>query len=334
MTPNPLVEVLLATHNGERFLREQIESILAQDYGAMRIVARDDTSTDGTAAILAEYAERHGDRFTLLADRQASGAAQWNFLRLMQASSAPYVAFADQDDVWLPGKISSSMRRMQSLQERFGAEVPLLVFSDLRVVDDALGTLHASYWAHEGIEPADISALPRMMLQNVVTGCTALLNRPLVELALRMPREAPMHDYWAALIASAMGHAEPLREVTVLYRQHGGNVVGATAGGKAPAEIAARVMQSSGRREQWRIQQRTIAAFLRVYCDEMPAARRAVLQAFLDCGAARNGVTRTRILLANGFLRRGWMRNLATIWELLRMPPADGSADASGLTGG
>jgi len=316
----PVIEVLLATRTGERFLREQIDSLLGQDYPAVRVLARDDASHDGTAAILSHYAEQVPERFTLLPDRVPSGAAQWNFLRLMRAATAGYVCFADQDDVWLPSKISHSMRVMQGLEKRFGTSVPLLVFSDLRVVDESLHTLHASYWEHERIQPGDIATLSRMMLQNVVTGCTALLNRPLLELALRMPPEAPMHDYWVALIASAMGHAEPLREATVLYRQHGGNVVGATSDGASTAEVAARVMQSSGRREQWKIQQKTISAFLRVYGDQIPAEKRAVLQAFRDCGVSESGFARVRMMMTHGFLRRGLLRNLATAWELLRMP--------------
>lgn len=316
-----VVEVLLATHNGERFLQEQIDSILDQDYPAVRVLARDDASTDGTMMILSRHAEQIPERFTLLPDREPSGGAQWNFLRLMHDSTAPYVCFADQDDVWLPGKVSNSMRAMRSLEGRFGASVPLLVFSDLRVVDEKLDTLYKSYWEHEHIEPDDIATLSRMMLQNVATGCTALLNRPLLELALRMPPEAPMHDYWIALIASAMGHAEPLREATVLYRQHGGNVVGATSGESSAAEVAARVTQSSGRREQWKIQQKTMRAFMRVYGDQVPAKQRDVLQAFLDCGAAMSGIARVWMMIAHRFLRRGLLRNLATAWELLRMPP-------------
>jgi hypothetical protein len=148
-----------------------------------------------------------------------------------------------------------------------------------------------------------------------------MFNRPLLDLALRMPPEAPMHDYWVGLIASAMGHAKPLPEATVLYRQHGGNVVGATSSSATPAEIALRVVRSNGRREHWNIQQKAIAAFLRVYGDEVPPDRRAVLQGFLDCGAARSGWTRVRMLLGRGFLRRGLLRKLATMWEMLRMPP-------------
>ena len=181
VTTPGVVEVLLGTYNGERFLREQIDSILEQDYPSVRILARDDASTDGTMAILSHYAEQAPERFTVLPGREASGGAQWNFLRLMQASEAAFVCFADQDDVWLPDKISRSMRALHDLEARYGADVPLLVFSDLRVVDEELHSLHESYWANEVICADDIHRLPRILQQNVVTGCTATLNRALVK---------------------------------------------------------------------------------------------------------------------------------------------------------
>src|SRR5215467_3608829 len=93
------VEVLLATFNGERFLREQIDSVLAQDYPNLRVLARDDGSTDGTLDILREYQLRFPDRFRLLPIDQPAGSAKGNFLKLMQAASANYLCFCDQDDV-------------------------------------------------------------------------------------------------------------------------------------------------------------------------------------------------------------------------------------------
>src|SRR5271154_4215562 len=105
--PTPLVDVLLATFNGEPFLREQIDSILSQDYEDLSILARDDGSKDGTRGILNEYAEQFPGRFQMLPTGAPTGNAKQNFLELMKASSADYVCFSDQDDVWLPGKVSA-----------------------------------------------------------------------------------------------------------------------------------------------------------------------------------------------------------------------------------
>ena len=223
------VEVLLATLNGERFLREQIESILAQSYGRVRVLARDDGSRDGTAAILAEYARRYPERFRVLDAGEPSGSAKGNFVRLMRAATGEYVCFADQDDVWLPEKVRLSVRAMEELESKRGAQLPLLVFSDLRVVDDDLRTLHPSMWREARLNPQNVHRLERLVGLNVVTGCTMMINGTLLALGRRMPEAATMHDRWLSLLASAMGGAAAISQPTVLYRQHDANVIGAPA---------------------------------------------------------------------------------------------------------
>jgi len=118
MTVPPTIEVLLATYNGARFLREQIESILSQDYQALCILAADDGSQDDTPAILAEYAERFPKRLRVLGGAAPTGSAKANFLRLMHHASEAYVCFSDQDDVWLPSKVRLSLETMQALEQR------------------------------------------------------------------------------------------------------------------------------------------------------------------------------------------------------------------------
>ena len=102
---NPPIQVLLATWNGERFLREQIDSILGQGYQPLTILARDDGSTDRTVTILDEYANLYPDRFRRLSDSAPSGGARSNFIRLIEAAThsgeASYFACSDQDDVWI-----------------------------------------------------------------------------------------------------------------------------------------------------------------------------------------------------------------------------------------
>jgi glycosyltransferase involved in cell wall biosynthesis len=135
------VQVLLATYNGERFLREQIDSILAQTLPGVSILARDDGSNDSTPQILEDYGRRSPDRFRILPTVTPTGSARDNFLALLHASEAPYIAFADQDDVWLPQKLERQMNAMHGLEQRYGTSTPLLVFSDLRVVSDDLTSI-------------------------------------------------------------------------------------------------------------------------------------------------------------------------------------------------
>jgi len=312
------VEVLLATFNGARFLREQIESILAQDYEAVRLLACDDGSHDGTVEILAEYAEKHPDRFRVLTDDEPSGSAKANFLRLMQAATADYVCFADQDDVWLPGKVRRSIEVMKALEEEHGRATPLLVFSDLRVVDDQLKTIHHSMWKQMEIAPESAARLERLIGRSVVTGCTATINRSLLELARQMPEEATLHDRWIGLLAAAMGKTAFLREQTVLYRQHGSNVIGATAPDNSVTGTIVRAQHDAGRRAERRRCEQEAEALLRLHGAEMPKRQSDLLRAYLRSGRSRSAVERVVTTLRYGFFRPGLLRSLALIWDLAR----------------
>ena len=320
-----VVEVLLATYNGERFLREQVESILSQEWPEVRILARDDGSSDGTASLLAEYVARFPECFRMLGGAPVGGA-KGNFLELMGQASAEYVCFADQDDVWLPGKVRRGMEAMRALEARHGLGMPLMTFSDLRVVDEALKTVSESMWAYAEIEPKSALRLERLLGQSVVTGCTMTINRPLLELARRMPEEATMHDRWIALLAAAMGKTAMVREAMVLYRQHGGNVVGAVAPDGSVSGLAARA-QDDGRRAERRRCEAMAEALLRVHGDEIPAGQAALLEAYLRSGRSASGVKRVGITLREGFFRPGVGKTMALLWDLARSSSDAGVAD-------
>lgn len=313
MSSDALVEVLLATYNGERYLEEQIDSILAQDYPNLRVLARDDGSQDGTPAILKQYETRFPDRFRVLRSGHATRSAKDNFLLLMRASDGEYVCLSDQDDVWLPHKVSLIKRSMEHLESTWGKDLPLLVFTDLRVVDDKLETLHESFWKHEKLDPTRIHRFGSLLSQNVVTGCTAMLNRRLVELAGHMPVEAYMHDQWVALLASAMGKATHVDAQTVLYRQHQQNVVGSRERTGSLPELIRRVCNSDMRRSQWRTSQRQAESFLSLHYAQLPVTHREQLLAFLRCGTTRSRLLRTYLLIRHGFLRAGLLEKLATL---------------------
>jgi len=103
----------------------------------------------------------------------------------------------------------------------------MLVNTDLQVVDEQLRVLDDSFWHYQRIHPERLKRLSRVLVQNFATGCTIMINRALADLALPIPAEAMMHDWWLALVATRFGRAEPLPMPTVLYRQHGRNDIGA-----------------------------------------------------------------------------------------------------------
>jgi len=218
------VEILLATYNGEQYLREQLESILNQDYENWIVRACDDASTDRTYNILEEYKEKHPEKFIIKQNEKGFGCAKKNFMNLIKNSSCDYVMCCDQDDVWLSNKISVTLQKMKQSEK---ADMPVLVHTDLKVVDAQLDVLSESFFEHSNFRKQ--FKLNEVLIQNFVTGCTVMMNRPLVELMNRVEDcdEILMHDWIAAVLATSIGKVAFVDTPTMLYRQHAINSVGA-----------------------------------------------------------------------------------------------------------
>ncbi len=224
----PRVAIVLATYNGARHLSEQLESLRGQDFGAWRLYVRDDGSRDGTPELLARAA-REDPRITVLETRENLGVIR-NFGALLgraHADGADVVFMCDQDDVWLPSKVSRALAVLADLERAHGPAAPLLVHSDLRVVDEALAPIHPSFLAYQAIGHEEERPLGVLLVQNFVTGCAAAVNRALLDLALPFPAECLMHDWWLAQCAAARGAIGFVPEPTILYRQHASNQIGA-----------------------------------------------------------------------------------------------------------
>ncbi len=221
------VTILLAAYNGSGFISQQIDSILRQSFPSFRLILSDDGSTDDTPQLLEHYARQHPDKITHYRSGLRFGCAQDHFMHLLeQFQDTPYLMFCDQDDVWHPDKIEKTLAKMRSLEK--DPAVPVLVHTDLRVVDGALQELSPSFCKLSNLDGSR-TGLNHLLIQNVVTGCTVMLNRALAALACRkLPEKAMlMHDWWLAILASAAGKVGFLPEATIDYRQHGSNSVGA-----------------------------------------------------------------------------------------------------------
>ncbi len=200
-----------------------------------------------------------------------------------------------------------------------------MVFSDLRVVDEQLMTIAPSMWARMKIEPESVHRLERLLGQSVVTGCTAMINRAMLEVALAMPEETPMHDRWISLLAAAMGKAVSLPEATVLYRQHDRNVIGAEAPDDSFRGMAGRAQDNRGRRLERLRNERQAEALLRLHGAEMPERTVRLLQAYLRSGRSESALVRVFITLRYGFFRGSLLRDLALLFDLLRAPSSEES---------
>ncbi len=224
---SPRVIIVLSAYNGARYIAEQIESIRAQSRTDWRLVVRDDGSGDDTIRIVEEFSSRD-DRIRLRRDGRGNLGPAASFgvlLEHAEACGADYVALADQDDVWMADKLDRQLTLLGTHQASVGPDHPMLVHSDLALVDHDLRPVHPSFLRHQRLEHVATDPLRRLLVQNFVTGCTVVLNRALLRAVIPIPHVV-MHDWWLALCAAALGSLLFLPEATVRYRQHGANVLG------------------------------------------------------------------------------------------------------------
>jgi glycosyltransferase involved in cell wall biosynthesis len=223
-------DVVIATYNGEQYIQEQIQSI-QQNYGYSEMVARmivvDDGSTDTTLSIVKALAE-HDDKIEWHENQgQSRGAAQ-NFAYGLSLTGENWVALSDQDDVWLPEKLTRFAKRCNALQHAQAAQSPMALFSDKLIVDAHLTVTHNSYFALKRIPYNWHESIEQLAMQNVASGCAMVVNRPLLTLALPLPSNAYMHDWWLVLVAKQFGEVHFINAPLIKYRQHSNNTIGAT----------------------------------------------------------------------------------------------------------
>lgn len=228
LRPRDQVHVLMATYNGDEYLREQLASLESQTYGNWCLTVYDDGSTDDTMEILKSFQEKIGeDRIHICVNIPASGGAKKNFMKLIRENEGPYLMCCDQDDVWHPDKIERSMKRMRRMEKRYGKEEPLLVYSELRVVDEDLKEIAPAF--HPFMNLRTGSDLASELIQNQVTGCTVLFNHTLWKYMQKVEDadRILMHDHVLALTALLFGHMSFIAAPLMDYRQHSSNSVGA-----------------------------------------------------------------------------------------------------------
>lgn len=220
-----MIDILMATYNGERYLGQQIDSILAQSHQDWQLLIRDDGSDDNTKNIIEDYAARYPDKIRLITDNEGHLGLCLNFAKLLEYADNEYIMFSDQDDVWLPNKIELTLETMKEA-EKTHPDKPLLVHTDLKVVDSDLKTIADSMWSYHRIFPDISNNLKDLMIRNVVTGCTAMINKKAKEISMPIPEEARVHDWWIAMNVAKQGKIVSVSTPTVLYRQHSANIIG------------------------------------------------------------------------------------------------------------
>lgn len=219
--PEP-VAVAMCTYQGSRFVEAQLQSLQAQSWPT-RLHISDDASNDDTVARVSTLVREGMD--ALIVQPSNIGYVQ-NFQAAITAaldSGASYIALSDQDDVCHANRIELGMQLMHKLEAAHGNDAPLLVHSDLRLVDAQGEQSHPSFLAFRRYRISTQKNLPVILGENGVMGNTLLMNRALATLCMPFPVTLHVHDYWIALLAELFGHRALLDSPTVDYRLHSHN---------------------------------------------------------------------------------------------------------------
>jgi glycosyltransferase involved in cell wall biosynthesis len=305
------VQCLLATCNGERFLEQQLESILTQEGVQVHIVAADDASTDRTVDVLRSWSRNAP--LTLIGHDRVGGSLP-NFRRLLDVADGCYIAFADQDDVWEKSKLKVLYRSASEKQLA-------LTYSDMSIIDEN-GRVHSdSFFSTNVIDPHR-QRFENILLQNVASGNASMFTGDLLDLVRPIPTQATGHDWWLALVTAAFGRLEYVDQPLVRYRQHQRNQEGSKG---RPLRRARTALQHGHRDVVRRATQRKhqqAAAFKDRYAASLAPDQRSNLDFFLRMRLnARNSLSVIRELRRRNLLYGDWQRN--AIWlgfELMSGP--------------
>lgn len=211
----PLISIAMATYNGEKYLKEQLESIYAQTYENIEVIVCDDRSMDRTVDILDTYHREKGLKYYV--NEENLGFVR-NFEKAINLCTGEYIALADQDDVWLSHKLSTLLENINGYD---------LICSDCKLIDETNSVIHDSFKVFSKMVIPNPTDFRSYIASNVVTGCTAMFKRDLLNLAFPIPKVSPYHDWWLSIVAASNNGMYYLEEPLILYRQHTLNHTGA-----------------------------------------------------------------------------------------------------------
>ncbi len=278
------IAILMATYNGKRYLEKQIESIIWQDFDDWELFIHDDKSTDGTLDIIEKYVRLYPEKIHFMEDciEQGRGARD-SFMWLLEHVESEYYMFSDQDDVWLPHKISITYNRICREEEKTPF-LPIMVYTDLCVADNNCFPTRLSLFQMMKMKPKWFDSFECYRVTNKCSGCTSIINYRVKQCAFPIHPHAYMHDWWIALMAwKNGGRCVSIDVPTLLYRQHISNVCGAPV---------------YGRMNWWRTK---LMSIRRVYTDNLFLYR--FMKDATDCTMAEYMNAKLHVLLYRLFLR-------------------------------
>lgn len=307
------IHIVCSVFNGATYLTPFVQSVQAQTVGNWMLWVRDDGSHDGSVLLLQQLAA-NDERIHLLEVPGNNLGVVRSFNRVLQQvpADARYIMFADQDDVWLPQKIEYTLSAMMLGEQHSGG--PLLVHTDMQVVNQQLEPIAESFWEFARLNP-EATSLQRLLARNVVTGATVMINRALRERIGEIPAGAAMHDWWIACVASAFGSVIAVTTPTMQYRQHRSNTIGARRPGSTASVselpgAAVRAVGQTGRvRKDIDAAARQAGVFLSRFGGALGETDRTFVAAY--AGILDHTFLRRKLDILRLHLQRedGWLKN-------------------------
>lgn len=306
------IEILLASYNGERYIEEQLRSILDQDYERFHILISDDGSTDKTVEIIENFKERYPERIFISEKKKNACGAGENFFDLLECSGADYLMFADQDDFWEKDKIKKTARRMRAMESKYGREMPILIHSDLKLANQKLQLMHPSMHKNMHMRP-HCKDIRHLLVENNITGSTVMINAAMRKIFLR-PKNYVLHDWWLGLLAAFLGKISYIDESLVIYRQHESNVMGAKNAYTLKA-FWKRLFREEKVRENYRKIFAQAGELLQLHGGELPSDKKEILQTFIKL-EKMSRKDKIKSIIKNRFFKSGI---LMTFGEMLNI---------------
>ena len=313
-----LVDILLPTYNGEKYLGEQIESIISQTYSNWRLVIRDDGSWDSTISMIESYQQKLKEKLIVVKDQKHNLGVCNNVFELLKYASAPYVMLADQDDVWFPNKVEFLLKKIYKAERQY-QNTPILVHAEgittnedmVPLTGKKITPLQGSKLSRREIIPYRKSLIGyasgykkerneynRLLFQNVIQGASMIINRALIGklevLFLKKLPQKQYHDSIIASIASIEGKIIFCARPLMFYRQHTKNLVGTKR-----VTLWKWNKLNESEREQWKsthfikVNSVKCELLLKYYREDMDARKKRCTEYFLKnkvglCGIIRN----------------------------------------------
>ena len=223
-----MIAILMSAYNGAAYIREQIESLLAQTCQDFVVYIRVDGSADGTTEIVDEYASKYPDKIKHVdAGGENLGCGQ-SFMWLLEYVVADYYMYCDQDDVWLPTKVEETLAKMKEHDETGHKDVPCVVFTDAIIVDGEMNLMYESLWKSNHRNPEDAKDVYRYAVyRQAALGCTMMFNNKARLLSIetkRIPDRGGQHDRMVVYLCAKLGEVDYVNKPLIRYRQHGSNV--------------------------------------------------------------------------------------------------------------